>query len=213
MKPLQIHPLSALAGAAALGLTLLATGAVQTQIGPQSLACHITPEQQEILNHMSIVYLNDGFGGQCKTIRISGVNVQIVNGLGATETANCLGNLIVGYNELGNTFGDDRTGSHNVIAGSRNSYSSYGGLVAAQENTISGAYSSVTGGAGNRAIGELSIVCGGGNDPVTDFEEGNVAWGRLSAVSGGQLNVADHEASTVSGGCSNATSIACGHVP
>jgi len=29
----------------------------------------------------------------------TGVNVQIVNGEGSTETANGLGNLIIGYNE------------------------------------------------------------------------------------------------------------------
>ena len=31
---------------------------------------------------------------------ITGANLRIVNGLGATETTNGLGNLIVGYNEL-----------------------------------------------------------------------------------------------------------------
>ena len=35
----------------------------------------------------------------------------------------------MGYNELGNVQGDDRSGSHNVVAGSRNNYASYGGAV------------------------------------------------------------------------------------
>ena len=75
----------------------------------------LTPEQQEILGHMSILEIpseTDQEGNilsVATTIRFSGVNVQIVNGLGATNgnpvnpfdpTTNGLGNLIVGYNEL-----------------------------------------------------------------------------------------------------------------
>ena len=89
---------------------------------------------------MSIVYLDDGHGGTVKTLRINAINVQIVNGLDSTNgyptdpdsvdpvatVTNGLGNLIVGYNELGNPAGDDRTGSHNVVIGHGNSFSSFG---------------------------------------------------------------------------------------
>ena len=40
---------------------------------------------------------------------------------------NGLGNVVIGYNELRGA-GDDRSGSHNLVFGSRNNYSSYGGL-------------------------------------------------------------------------------------
>jgi hypothetical protein len=43
---------------------------------------------------MSLVTHNDQ-----PTVRFSGVNVQIVNGLDATDTINGAGNLIVGYDE------------------------------------------------------------------------------------------------------------------
>ena len=71
----------------------------------------LTPEQEEILSHMSIVYLDDGFGNLVnKAIRMDGVNLQIVNGLDATNgfpfdpdsvdpmdtVVNGVGNLIVG---------------------------------------------------------------------------------------------------------------------
>ena len=69
----------------------------------------LTPEQEEILSHMSIVELPLGEDviGTAKTIRFTGVNVQIVNGLGATngnpgdprddeQVVNGLGNLVVG---------------------------------------------------------------------------------------------------------------------
>ncbi len=73
----------------------------------------LTQEQQEILGYFSIVQLPDGQGNTLTTIRVSDVNVQIVNGLGATNGnpndpanldptqifSNGLGNLIVGYDE------------------------------------------------------------------------------------------------------------------
>ena len=97
---------------------------------------------REILPHLSVEFLDDGQGGTTKTIRFTGVNVQIVDGTDETEgVTNGLGNLIVGYNELGNNpNGDDRTGSHNIVGGSGSSYSSFGGLVVSQNNTISGEY-------------------------------------------------------------------------
>ena len=64
-----------------------------------ALLPRLTPEQAEILGHISIVYLDDGQGGQAKTIRLTGVNVQVVNGLDDTTATNGLGNLIVGYHE------------------------------------------------------------------------------------------------------------------
>ncbi|MCP4137533.1 MAG: hypothetical protein GY754_41585 [bacterium] len=102
--------------------------------------------------------------------------MQIVSGAGFTNgvnndwasgTVNGLGNLIVGYNEIrvddvGNpTNDDDRSGSHNIIVGKWNNYSSSGGLVAGYQNTISGIYSSVSGGSRNTADGHLSSVSGG----------------------------------------------------
>lgn len=131
------------------------------------LAFHVTPAEQEILSHMSIVYLDDGAGGLAKTIRFSGVNVQLVNGLEATNgnpsdpgsatitTTNGLGNLIVGYNEL---TGDLRTGSHNVVVGPYHSFSGFGGAVIGRDHTSSAAYASVTGGISNRASGTYSAI-------------------------------------------------------
>ncbi len=52
----------------------------------------LTEEQREILSHMSIVELPMGGDeqgndlGTAKTIRFTGVNVQVVNGLGARRT-------------------------------------------------------------------------------------------------------------------------------
>src|SRR6266540_3040754 len=93
----------------------------------------------------------------------TGTNVSVLNGLGATHTTNGLGNLIVGYNEprLFENEGSIRTGSHNVVGGTRNNYSSYGGLVVGDHNNVSGTFSSVIGGWGNTASGDGSSVTGG----------------------------------------------------
>src|SRR5262249_45149965 len=101
-----------------------------------------------------------------RTLRFSGVNVQVVSGAGTTNAApNGGGNLIVGYNE-----GDDpsepapphvKTGSHNIVVGRSNGFSSYGGLVVGQDNDIGGPYASVTAGRFNIANGAYASVSGG----------------------------------------------------
>jgi hypothetical protein len=101
--------------------------------------------------------------GSCPEMVFSGVNVRIVNGMGSTETTNGCGNLIVGYNESrpAQAGGDVRTGSHNIIVGRGNNYSSFGGLDAGIFNASLAAYASVSGGFLNTASGNLSSVSGG----------------------------------------------------
>lgn len=184
---------------AAIGGLLVALLA-QANVGARRIPT-LTPEQAEILGHLSIVYLDDGQGGTNKTVRIEGVNVQIVNGLGATASINGTGNLIVGYNALGHPSGDDRTGSHNLVAGDRNSFLSSGGVVFGLDNTISDRYCAVSGGHYNTASDVLSAVTGGTN---------NVADGFACSVNGGTQNTASDNYSSVSGGLSNtANGFAC----
>ena len=77
---------------------------------------------------------------------ITGANLHVRSGSGSTYgTINGLGNLIIGYNE-DLTGEKDRSGSHNVVVGRNHNYSSFGGFVVGTSNTISGQYSSVSGG-------------------------------------------------------------------
>ena len=147
-----------------------------------------------------------------KDFVFTGVNVHVRSGSGATSaTINGLGNLIVGYNEARGS-GSDKSGSHNLVVGSRHNYTSYGGFVAGFQNTVSGISSSVSGGMSNTAAGnyssvsvgyintasgEYSSVCGGQN---------NIASGTLSSVCGGYGNTADGLRSSVSGGSGNTAS-------
>src|SRR5262245_41504450 len=94
-------------------------------------------------------------------LMLTGANLRIVNGLGSTETTNGLGNLIVGYNESTPIRPDSRSGSHNVVVGEGNNFSSFGGLVVGLGNEISGTFASVTGGTVNTASGGGSSVSWG----------------------------------------------------
>ncbi len=162
------------------------------------------------------------------TLIFEGMNVQIVNGYGATNghpgqkdelsplktNVNGLGNLIVGYNEKIDTdsFEDfldedsvlsDKTGSHNIIVGHGHNYSSFGGLVAGWDNIVSSPYSTVSGGKYNHASEFCSTVGGG-------FL--NVASGDYSAVSGGYQQIASGDNSNVSGGFRNKATGFASHV-
>ncbi len=151
-------------------------------------------------------------GGTNTLLTISGVNVQIVNGQGSTETANGLGNLIIGYDEKGPKFTQNRTGSHNLVVGMGNNYLSYGGIVAGLSGLISAPYASVLGGEGNVAKAPFATVTGGqGNlangghaSVVGGF--GNIASGGSSATLGGNSNTASGDYASVSGGFSNTAS-------
>jgi hypothetical protein len=94
---------------------------------------------------------------------ITGANLNIRNGADTTAGApNGLGNLVVGYNEnFLPPATQPRTGSHNIVVGTANGYSSFGGIVAGQGNRISNAYATVTGGHDNRASGSHASVSGG----------------------------------------------------
>lgn len=177
-------------------------------------------------------------------VLFNGVNVQIVDGSGATESTTGLGNLMIGYNESdpsqiefcnsgtysnqsaceangGVWAANQRSGSHNLILGSANAFSRYGGLLTGRLNILSGTYAAVSGGLFNnaradfsavsggehsQAIGLYSAVCGGSyNFAVGDFSAVtgggfNNAIGLYSSVSGGEVNYARGDFSAVSGG-------------
>jgi hypothetical protein len=139
------------------------------------------------------------FDDEANEVVITGANLRIINGLGATATTNGLGNLIVGYNEPRppGPPPDVRTGSHNVVVGREHNFFSFGGLVVGLRNEISGEFASVCGGSSNTASGTFSSVSGGG---------GNTASGRISSLSGGRRNIASNANASVSGGDGNTAS-------
>lgn len=210
---------------AALGLLALTT---QSVVQFALAAPRLTKQQAQVLEHMSIVRLPDGQGGLRKTLRISGINVQLVNGLDATNgfpmdptttdplltATNGLGNLIIGYDDLprNTTAPLDRTGSHNLVVGFGHNYSSFGGQAVAFENTISAAYAVVSGGGANTASAELAAVSGGINNLASGADASisggaqNIATGFISSIAGGVQNSTTGQFSSVSGGQGNVAS-------
>lgn len=150
-------------------------------------------------------YVSAGVGGK-PTVEFSTVNVQVVSGSGSTDgTRNGVGNLVVGYAENPNSLG--RTGSNNLVVGSKGGWTGYGDLIAGLSDQASNTYSAVfgntniargsgelLGGSHNSATGENASVTGG---------QSNGAAGADSSVTGGELNYARDAGSSVTGGCQN----------
>jgi trimeric autotransporter adhesin len=155
---------------------------------------------------------------------VTGTNLHLRSGLGATNgnpadrfnlaasSVNGLGNLIIGYNEASGTYGDERTGSHNLVFGDHHDYTSFGGLVAGQANRISNAYATVTGGYRNVSSGALSSVSGGQNNTASGVTASvgggdiNTASGFCASIGGGQNNTANNDYTSVMGGRSSRAS-------
>jgi len=163
--------------------------------------------------------------GDNKTTSFVGCNVLIQSGSGSTSdgafditghrtgiSPTGLGNLIIGYNALRGAGYDSRIGSHNLILGDYNNYSSCGGLVVGQSNAITGPYASVSGGFQNTASGVCASASAGQfNIASADYSsvsggQGNTASGNWSSVSGGEGNLASEDGASVSGGEFNTAS-------
>jgi hypothetical protein len=131
-------------------------------------------------------------------IFFTGANIHVVSGSTTTaDRVTGLGNLIIGYNEVFQLSPGDRGGSHNLVIGRYNRFTSAasGGFVGGEKNTISNLEASVTGGEFNIASGEFASVSGGA---------ANTAFGGHTSVSGGQRNAAYGSGASVSGGLENA---------
>lgn len=147
---------------------------------------------------------------------ITGANVHIRSGSGETddaETPTGLGNLVIGYNE--NTMigtPQPRTGAHNLVVGPFHGFTDVGGFVAGFSNSVTGAYSTVSGGYLNTASGDVASVSGGTINTASGIRAsvsggfGNTASGEDASVSGGAGNTASGNRASVSGGTQNTAS-------
>lgn len=135
------------------------------------------------------------------TLVFGAMNLQIVNGLGATDgdtgggpAVNGLGNLIIGYDELSplcENICAQKSGSHNLVVGPEHIYTSYGALLAGSRNTVSAPYGSVSGGFRNSAEAPHASVSGGSH---------NQAEGEYSAIGGGSLGTVQGTWASIFGG-------------
>ena len=123
--------------------------------------------------------------GPPDTLVFTGMNLQVVNGTGATDgLPNGVGNVIIGYDV---NSGDDKSGSHNLVIGDGHTYASHSGVVTGLNNTLSDAVAFAGGGFGNTA---------GANNIASAFRSfvggglGNSAIGLHSFVGGGSGQMA-----------------------
>ena len=186
---------------------------------PRALACDNQTIGELEERVAALESLLSHFTVEGDTLVLTGMNLQIVNGLGATDgkdgkgtAVNGLGNLIIGYNEEptfnerdlrddfehNGIFGFEkprgRGGSHNLVIGAGHAYESYGGVVAGEDNAIAAPGAAVLGGFDNTAHGTDAAVLGGSH---------NQAAGEDAVVAGGTFNRSFTKASAVSGGLGN----------
>jgi hypothetical protein len=151
-------------------------------------------------------YVASGVGGK-HTVQFSAVNLQIVDGGGTTSTINGTGNLVIGYAE--NSTNRARTGSHDLILGTANGWTSYADLVAGFNNAASNSFAA-TFGASNVASGQYSTVAGHFNTASASFTSVlggafNTAAAQHASVTGGEFNRAASQFSAIAGGCGGLT--------
>jgi hypothetical protein len=159
-------------------------------------------EQQTLLSILAHAkYVASGVGGK-PTIQFSGVNVQIVNGEGNTATTNGEGNLVLGYDESPG----EQSGSHNLVLGEQQKFTSYGGVVGGSRSTVTAPFASVLSGLENTASAFSASVLTGESDTASESYaavtggEGNVSSGILTSVQGGVDNNASGSGASIFGG-------------
>lgn len=169
--------------------------------------------------------LNPADGAVYDVAQFTGVNVQLVNGMGNSAFVNGTGNLILGYNGASQVneeafcsygrydnqidcegFGYDwasyqRNGSHNLVIGDNHGYSSSGGIISGSSNIVNAKNAAILGGYYSRASGQNAAIAAGYNNTIH-------ASASYAAQVGGQDNVAYGSHATIVGGKSN---IASGH--
>jgi hypothetical protein len=213
-------------------LLLAFTASVQAQT-PAQLAKQITTLQAQVatlqgqLNKLAplaslapyvAVDFNVENGVKAPNVTFHGVNVHIVNDSGSTAQINGLGNLIIGYDEVGPTplSTGERNGSHNLVMGSLNKFNawSFSGIVNGQGNLIGAQECVVLTGTGNQCTGNFSpiksafgVIVGGNNNTIFNSQDSVVVGGVSNYISsigdvilGGNNNTNGGLYSTILGG-------------
>lgn len=150
-------------------------------------------------------------------IVFTGANLHVVNGALGRGKVNGLGNLIIGYDEAPvNLQPGDRSGSHNLVMGEDNTFTSkgVGGVVFGVNNRLDAFFTSILGGINNTAAGgaDYSVIVGGDSNRVLyrDAEVvvggyQNTCFDSFCVAVGGQDNGVDGIASVIVSGGHNTT--------
>jgi hypothetical protein len=130
---------------------------------------------------------------RAQAIYFTGVDVHVRNGSGSTDgEPDGTGNLILGWNEVDDE--DERTGSHNLVIGSRHTWTGHSGLISGLDNTLRSDASVAVGGQGNIVTGAGAAAIGGQDNEVA---------GEDAVAVGGAANFVEGEVAVASGGFGN----------
>lgn len=203
----------------------------QQQVQIQSLQTENLTLRAELANLLEIDdYVALAWVHDRPTVQFRAVNLQVVNGAGS-ETANGLGNILIGYEGertepyfepecsrgtgVGASFQDPiTTRSECLAAGGTWQLDHKGGshyLVVGSNHNYSG-YSGIVAGMGNTSNSPYASVTGGlyniaqGWGTSVSGGARNRAMGYLASVAGGSHNVASGQRSSVAGGANNVAS-------
>ena len=132
---------------------------------------------------------------------VNGANLQIVSGAG--QTANGLGNLIIGANLQNGTNTLTRTGSHNIVMGRANEYKSLNGFVNGESNQITDRFATVLSGSYNKAEG-VSTLIGTGSFNRAGWSYSTVLTGISNNAGASRAVIGTGNQNQISGGSGNA---------
>src|SRR5207302_2518581 len=133
-------------------------------------------------------YVPSGAGGK-PTVQFAAVNVQILNGAGATASVNGEGNLVIGYDEHSST--RPQTGSHDLVLGLDHSFTGFAQLLDGYQNTATSNYSVV--------FGKLNTVAGPYQFETVTGGQNNTTKNSGASVTGGAFNTAESSFSSING--------------
>jgi len=137
-----------------------------------------------------------------KRMLITGVNLQVTNGVSATSK-NGRGNLILGANRKYTDETRQRGGSHNIILGDRAQYTGSNGFVGGTANFAGGDYAAILTGGYNEAPGSYAVIGTGSSGRATGSYsmiltgQSGYAWGSRTIVGTGNLNSAGGQSSFI----------------
>ena len=182
----------------------------------------VVKAQQRLLSTFSMVTVNGS-----PTLRVTGVNFQVVNGTGITASKNGTGNILIGYDEP-NTIDTEQhcsigtnpvtgdaiftqtacTAAGGIYSSSHKDGSHY--LIVGTQNNYS-RWGGIVAGFNNTATYDFASVTGGsfnqaygqGTQITAGFD--NTAVGPLSVINGGARNISTGGSSSISGGIFNET--------
>jgi len=192
----------------------------QTVQGLQSQLASANAQNAFALGQFVTVDTSDTVNGlKPPHIIFSGGNLHVRSGSGQSIDATGLGNLVVGYDSDAGcgannpaTIDSARSGSHNLVLGDCNRYTSSRGLVVGFNNEIAEHDATITGGVNNVASGPAASISGGlanvanGDDASVSGGSSNLAHGANSTVTGGISNLAEGAGSSIAGGNGNLVS-------